>query len=330
VQVLKAGAADLGNLTDLDYRFGGDLKATGAAAICCAALPLLLWYIRYGGTSQGLFFGTLALLMAGALVASKGRTGLIAAVVVVPFTFGVLRRQTLAAVVLTTTAASFLALLVVLNSNTVREQLRVADDNPTSGRTDIWKDVMPKALEKPLAGHGFGTSRFAALHSPSVDWSFDSRSDQETVVHNEYLGLFFELGVVGLAGFCCYLFACASAIMRLFKLPPGPTRDMVLLIAASWLADAAETFSHDPFFTLGNPSAYWFWIKGTALIAGAGILLGARSGSSIKARLQRKPGRRTGPRAANSQNATAPSTPANDARWPLRNVQNQLPTNTQL
>ncbi|MGA9382252.1 MAG: O-antigen ligase family protein [Phormidium sp.] len=56
-------------------------------------------------------------------------------------------------------------------------------ENSLESRGVIWSQALPLALQRPIQGHGLGT--------------FSDANDKGKVAHNDYLGLFYELGIGG-------------------------------------------------------------------------------------------------------------------------------------
>jgi O-antigen ligase len=73
------------------------------------------------------------------------------------------------------------------------------------GRFESWPDIWDEAWRRPLLGHGIGTAtKFVSLVWPEV-----------SLVHNDYLRIGFELGLVGLAIFLVVMGWQLFAIRRL-------------------------------------------------------------------------------------------------------------------
>jgi O-antigen ligase len=81
-------------------------------------------------------------------------------------------------------------------------------DATLTGRTDIWADLLPEALKKPLLGHGFG-----GFWTTKTRLMFDI-----TEAHSGYLDMLLGLGFVGLVLFSMFLIStCRKAQNELSK-----------------------------------------------------------------------------------------------------------------
>lgn len=73
-------------------------------------------------------------------------------------------------------------------------------DLTLSGRSGIWEQLIPLIAEKPLLGHGFAMFRDPAIIASYVNATFTVRS-----VHNSYLELALNIGLVGALCFVSFL-----------------------------------------------------------------------------------------------------------------------------
>ena len=71
-----------------------------------------------------------------------------------------------------------------------------------TGRTDVWKELLPIAMRQPILGHGFG-----AFWTPAT-----RDAHNITEAHNGYLEIIMELGFVGILFFSMFLLSsCRKA-----------------------------------------------------------------------------------------------------------------------
>lgn len=78
--------------------------------------------------------------------------------------------------------------LIDISSTLGREQ-------SLTGRADVWRQVVPVAMQRPILGHGFGGF-----------WTTSARGQFEiSDSHNGYLGLILELGFFGLALYVMFI-----------------------------------------------------------------------------------------------------------------------------
>jgi O-antigen ligase len=63
-----------------------------------------------------------------------------------------------------------------------------------TGRTELWKAGMKEAVENPVFGHGYGVSRLFGKR-------LGDYGEQAAHLHNEFLEVFFNTGLLGLIPF---------------------------------------------------------------------------------------------------------------------------------
>ena len=80
-------------------------------------------------------------------------------------------------------------------------------DNTLTGRTEVWKSVLPAMEQQALGGYGY-----------SSFWTDARRQLYEIpTAHNGYLDVLLELGAIGLAFFSFWLWSCAGQLHRALK-----------------------------------------------------------------------------------------------------------------
>jgi len=266
--------------TEGGVRFvAGNLKATGAASIIASTSPFILWGIRHLHPKwRSLLFGLLCYLLF-LLLATRGRGGIGTALVVLPFYVGVLRGKRLAGGVLVCLISVAVFGMALNYSPALRQLLRLDAEDITTGRVDRWETLYDKAMDKPLLGYGFGTSRYHHLESIDFDWTFRNNRYEQKIAHNEHLAVFYELGAMGLIAYWSILFLGLLSGYRLSQMPPSSIRDLLLAVFFSWTCSVINTVSHDMNLTAGSPNAYMFWIQ-LALVTGGGrwMMVQARRG----------------------------------------------------
>jgi O-antigen ligase len=75
-----------------------------------------------------------------------------------------------------------------------------------TGRTVFWEAAWDKFLEQPLAGYGFGSSRFSVLQGIGAD--------QYTHLHNGYLEALIGVGLIGFIPFLIAVFVAIKWSIR--------------------------------------------------------------------------------------------------------------------
>jgi O-antigen ligase len=124
----------------------------------------------------------------------------------------------------------------------------------------IWKIAVGKAIETPIAGHGYG--REIVGQDISAALAAAGRTTPYYHGHNVFLDMVIQLGVVGLAVFCAFLASLAIAFADARRVENGlPLAITGLAMLAGYLV---KDMTDDFYF---RPNSLVFW-------AIAGMLLG--------------------------------------------------------
>ncbi len=262
------------NLTASNYRYGlsgNNLKSTGFAFIAINALPILFWCVKYIRKKWRWLLIFLIVGLFFLILATKSRTSLGAAVIILPATYMSLRNyRNIFSVFFVSIFIVVIGAILVSSSDTLQRVLRLDSDDITTGRSVRWDAALEEGANYPILGHGFGTSRYYKADWGSIRVGLENVIDETEleVTHNEHITLFFELGMFGLLFFWWIISVMLFAGLKIINLSPSVYRDMLIVVFFSWFANLLDTFTHDPFFTIGNPSAFWFWMKVTFIYCG--------------------------------------------------------------
>jgi O-antigen ligase len=121
----------------------------------------------------------------------------------------------------------------------------------SSGRSEAWAGAIAQALKRPLAGYGFGTEdrvfvdRYVFFNS--------------NVPENSYIGLFLQLGIVGLALLGAF---AVFAIVRALRTAGGRNSAACASVVAAGLVLA---LFQSYLYAAGNNATAAFWISGFLL-----------------------------------------------------------------
>ena len=123
------------------------------------------------------------------------------------------------------------------------------------GRFEIWPMAIDAIKQSPLLGHGFGTEEFwlDEMGVTAEDFSIH----QGKYMHNSYLGLTYQLGLVGTTVLFMPLFGLVlKATLRLLRqrLSLRQTGYLAMLIAGL-IAAGAESW----IYSVGNAFCFPFW-----------------------------------------------------------------------
>jgi O-antigen ligase len=153
-----------------------------------------------------------------ALTLTQSRGGLIAlgaAMFIACVVAGPARPQAISLVVVITAVG--IAYFAVVAPAVVRERITNISEQGSAGRSDTWQIAFQVGSHHPLAG--VGLANFPVVEANYISNSIDILKAQEVlntrlVVHNTYLELFAELGVIGLALFLAILATTMAAAWR--------------------------------------------------------------------------------------------------------------------
>ncbi len=126
----------------------------------------------------------------------------------------------------------------------------------SSGRLDAWTGAIHQATKRPLLGFGFGTE--AKVFVDRYYYFVGGLPE------NSYIGLFLQLGAVGLVAFLALMAALALAAVRALRRPEGRIALSVLLSALVLALVQSYVYS------VGNIGTVTFWIcafLGAAVVA---------------------------------------------------------------
>lgn len=241
---------------------GSDGRFEGGAGdpnfLAAALVPAVVLVAALGSSVRSahgrLALGAAIVVLALGFAATASRGGVVAAVV-----------TGLAAIALYRGRRAQVALFVVgglclagasLAASPAAWERVTSIDSRGNGRADLWNVAWQMSADHPIAGVGLNSFRARApeyVRRPGTLHFVDLIAERPRVVHNTYLQLLAEAGIVGLALFVLVVGACLRAGWRAcgrFELAGEPAlaelaRGVVLaaisiLTAAVFLSDAAD------------------------------------------------------------------------------------------
>ena len=233
---------------------GADPRATFfnrqslAAFLVLVLLPMVAYFLLWPRSTTGerrslLFLGAGTLLLATAFAMLRGRgatlSGITALVLLLAVAWKSVSRQRALALLGILAAAVVLANIPL--GGTVAERLATVADPASAGATRfiIWRGAWQMMLDAPWFGTGVGT--FWMLWPPYRHPADDSGG---YYVHNDYLQLWIETGVVGLALLLMVYAALVSMFVRALRHPAMAARARIEAsgLFAGLLAIAAHSF----------------------------------------------------------------------------------------
>ncbi len=246
------------------------MKATGIAAFAVVLIPLCFYYTLCGRP----FFRLPSAILGGywvlALIASKGRTGILTAFLVCPLfilTFlGIklkIRHVVLGMLLILT------GYYLAFHTEAGRDLLRLDTDDISSGRFLRYESLWFNIKGSPLFGYGLGTNRYAYFIANNYFFSWDNSMENQAMAHNLHLMVWHDLGIFALLILWGYWLYVLNICRKIFFNPcPGILHKQLLVFAAIWLGFFIDSFSHDWHLSVGNIYMPWFWLTSNALIIG--------------------------------------------------------------
>lgn len=101
------------------------------------------------------------------------------------------------------------------SSNYTNKVVGTINENGINQRFWLWKNAWNQYLDKPIFGYGLGAQKSVFHYKVHKDLLFESYDHQYTIaakklsklnLHNQYLQILFEFGLVGLVLFLCVIF----------------------------------------------------------------------------------------------------------------------------
>lgn len=204
-------------------------------------LPFCVWgMFRPWNQLYRLVCVVLAVGMVVALVASGQRTGTFAGVIACT---PLLARRSLGRLVVGSIIAGvcFLILyqLFQANSDQAAFVARRFLSTSTSNRSLIWKEGLREILDSPFLGHGLGMNGVAL------------KRDIGAAIHNMYLAIWFDTGILGLAMFLMAMLVATWQALRVSLAAATPeisnaARVLFGTMLASWAAGQFSTGASSP------------------------------------------------------------------------------------
>ena len=190
--------------------------------------------------ARKLLIGAALVTMGIALLLSRSRMGVLSLTIATGVVFGfnalVRPRNTKsdrlfpAGILIGALIATLVAAL--LGAGALLDRFLEFDADMLSGRGPLWKATLDMAMAKPLIGHGWGTyeALIPAYRSGPTGVYFDH-------AHNEYLEVFAEAGIAGLAIVAMLVFAFLRRAIRTLESPlSNLQRTTVLALTTSVLS----------------------------------------------------------------------------------------------
>lgn len=129
----------------------------------------------------------------------------------------------------------------------------------TSGRVEAWRGAIGQALQRPLAGYGFGTESHVF-----VDRYFTFEGG---LPENAYIGIFLQVGLVGLAVFLLVIVTIVHAVWRLRPRVPSAARSVAAAATGMLAAGLLLAVGQSYIYSVGNVATLSVWIGAMLAVA---------------------------------------------------------------
>ena len=237
-------------------RFFGIFGSPNSIGVFAAILaPLAFWSYLCERRRGALY---LLILMGVSLFLSKSRAGIISAVMAVAYFLIFYRRERRHAILLWLLfflGGSFLY-TELFGSSLIQQYFRWETLGTGGGRLEAWKEVLQLIVMRPWLGYGFGTEDQLFL---KFDIVFLEHSG--AYVHNSYIGLVSQLGLLGAFIFFVplTLFFLGHAY-QIQRMPSGANRWLALALNASVLGGLINATFESWLYAAGNAFTFPFWV----------------------------------------------------------------------
>jgi hypothetical protein len=118
----------------------------------------------------------------------------------------------------------------------------------TSGRVEAWRGALRQGDDRPLLGYGFGTEKAVFVDR--------YRAFEGGVPENSFIGLFLQLGAVGLALFVALLVALTVVAVRFARAGDRTGALALAVLAAAIVLAAVQSYV----YAVGNVATLAFWM----------------------------------------------------------------------
>lgn len=244
----------------LSGRFQGILQNPNSLGITCAIfLPLILRQFLETRKTVSLFIFFLMLI---GLFLSASRNSINASVIALGY-FIYMRSMKNKPLIFF--ASISLVLISVWFTQTLAKEFfhvyyRVESISSIGGRSEIWPMALNLIADKPIFGYGFGVEeKILYLKNAMLLSQFAGAA-----VHNSYLGMMLQLGIIGLAIFFIPLFILL--LKELFSRQDAPIPSLRHALRASFIAGLLCSIFESWVYSVGNAQAFPFWIMVMLLV----------------------------------------------------------------
>jgi O-antigen ligase len=269
VGVAREGLASAGEL-DTGFRSAGgaDANLLAAALIPGLVLAAALFAVSRAVVARGLFLLAIAIMVFG-IAQTQSRGAVIGSVVVLLAALVVARRQRIQ-ILVATFAISAVAAAVFAVFPAALERMTTFDKTGT-GRTELWGIAWDMARDHPVVG--VGLANFPELSEqyarrPGGLQFVEDIVYRPHVVHNTYLSMLAEGGIIGTVLLLIVVLGAANAARRAARRFEAAGSGTLRTLALAVLLGAIGMLAADVFLSGGHDPRLWILLAlGPALLA---------------------------------------------------------------
>lgn len=235
-----------------------------------------------GATARSLLVPA-AILLAIGLAMTQSRGGMLAAVAAFVAAFALMRGHRGA--VLAVGVAGLLSVAVYLSANPAAlERLQATSQDRGNGREDLWLVARRMSEDHPIGG--VGLANFTArsreyVRRPGILRYVDLIVERPHVVHNTYLQMLAETGVVGCALFLAFAWSAVAAAIRAGRWFERAGDPAFALLSRGVAAANVGLLTAAVFISLQTTSTVWLLLILGPLLLGVAAV---RRGEATQAR----------------------------------------------
>jgi O-antigen ligase len=252
--------------------------------LAAAIVPAMVLSISLIPGTRSLWFrwalvSVLPLLALG-LAASESRGGIVAAVTALVAAIVVFKRQR-GAVVAFAVAAVTVVVAWFMISPTAWDRITESESGG-SGRSDLWAIAWRVVEDRPVLGAGLNNFIVVSkdyLQEPGTIDRADLILDDREVVHNAYLQMFAEAGVIGLALLLTVMFGSIGAAWNAMRRFEADGRSQMDILTRGYIVAMTGMLAASFFISSGVDKRLW-----TLLAIGPALAAIARSPSPARQR----------------------------------------------
>jgi O-antigen ligase len=137
--------------------------------------------------------------------------------------------------------------------------------NSFQSRLWLWPQIWNAAVQRPLLGYGWGT--WTSYFSCQFLEGFECTEGNDAwAAHNDYLKLFFEVGIIGLILYLAWIFGISTLMFRIMRRSRGQwSSDMALVLLGLTMAQLVAMLTDN---LMAYTAVQWLFYALVGLVAG--------------------------------------------------------------